>query len=115
MDKILTFLQEDPSAVKDVKTGFPTNFFLAQNYPNPFNPVTTIRYGLPSEQVVQLQIFDINGKHVKTLTHESQPAGYYTIQWDGHSQSGHPVSSGLYICHLKSGDYSSSKKIMFVK
>ncbi|MDK2977255.1 MAG: hypothetical protein PWP06_1730 [Candidatus Marinimicrobia bacterium] len=115
MDKILTFLQEDPSAVKDAKTGLPTNFFLAQNYPNPFNPVTTIHYGLPSEQIVRLQIFDINGKPVKTLTHESQPAGYYTVQWDGHSQSGHPVSSGLYICHLKTGNFSSSKKMMFVK
>ncbi|RKY48567.1 MAG: hypothetical protein DRP86_06340, partial [Candidatus Neomarinimicrobiota bacterium] len=115
MEKILSFLQAEPSAVDDTEAGLPSNYFLAQNYPNPFNPSTSIRYGIPRDNHVKLEIFDLRGNRIAVLINEFQSEGTYTVQWDGRSQSGTPVSSGFYVCHLKSGAFSSGIKMMVVK
>ena len=115
MEKILSFLQAEPSAVDDTEAGLPSNYFLAQNYPNPFNPSTSIRYGIPRGNHVKLEIFDLRGNRIAVLINEFQSEGTYTVQWDGRSQSGTPVSSGFYVCHLKSGAFSSGIKMMVVK
>jgi hypothetical protein len=74
---VITAVDERPT------TALPTAFALLQNYPNPFNPSTQIAYDLASQRHVSLKIFNIMGQVVKTLVDSEQPAGRYTITWDG--------------------------------
>jgi hypothetical protein len=76
------------------------HFQLAQNYPNPFNPVTHIRYSLPEAGNVVLTIYDITGRAVRTLTNNRQAAGEQHFVWNGRSDSGREVASGLYFYRL---------------
>jgi parallel beta-helix repeat protein len=79
----------------------PTTFALDQNFPNPFNPVTRISYQLPTTSSVQLKIYDLLGREVRTLVFEEQKAGFYTVAWDGRSHSGEPLASGVYLYRLE--------------
>jgi hypothetical protein len=94
-------------AVDDGAPAIPTAFHLYQNYPNPFNPETQIRYDLPKSTHVRVDIFNILGEKVKTLVDEKKPAGAYKIIWNGQTDSGKPVASGVYIYRLQAGDPSA--------
>ncbi len=78
----------------------PTEFALSQNYPNPFNPTTNIKYALPVESKVSLEIFNILGQRVRTLMNETQVAGYYIMEWDGTGNAGQHLASGVYLLRL---------------
>jgi len=93
----------------------PREFFLSQNYPNPFNPMTRIEYGLPRNERVLLQIFNVVGQLVYTGVDQSQPAGYYEIDWDGRNQDGKPAPAGIYLMRLQAGTYSQVRKLALVK
>ena len=97
----------------------PDGFNLLPNYPNPFNPTTELQYQLASQAQVNLSIIDSQGRMVRSLVSESQPAGQYQQIWDGTDQSGALVSSGVYFCILKfvSNTVSSmqSQKMLFLK
>lgn len=99
------------------QTKLPSQFILKPNYPNPFNHATMIRYEiLAGEPVaVQLTIINVAGQRIKTLIDAYQPAGEYRIQWDGTDETGIPVASGVYICHLKAGSYSSNHKMTLLR
>jgi hypothetical protein len=88
----------------------PTNFVLWQNYPNPFNASTVIRYQLSSEEYVTLKVYNIYGQEIASLVEADQKAGTYTVSWTGKG-----VSSGIYVYTLTAGNYSESKKMVFVK
>jgi|GEM_PF-1971159 len=93
----------------------PTEFSLLQNYPNPFNPTTTICYGLHATEMVFLKIYDINGRIVASLINEKQQAGWYSIQWNGLTESGNSLSTGLYFYRIQAGNFSEAKKMLFIK
>jgi len=93
----------------------PTRFALENNYPNPFNPTTTIRYALPQDARVNVTIYNIQGQIVRTLVGTDQTAGYYTIQWDGRSDAGTTVASGIYIYRINAGQFVSAKKMVMLK
>lgn len=95
--------------------GLPTELTLFQNYPNPFNPVTAIEYALLKNCDVDLTIYDILGQKVRTLVQEFQKIGYYRIEWDGTSEKGVKVASGIYFYRIKAGEFTQSKKMMIVK
>lgn len=76
-----------PLSVKQLP-GTPTEFALNQNYPNPFNPTTNIRFSVPKEEHVKLQIFDITGALIKTLVDEAIRSGNVEVTWDGTNMSG---------------------------
>ena len=93
---------------------------LNQNYPNPFNPVTTIVYDLGFVdgpfQKVNLTVYDILGRNVKTLVNEQQGIGRYRLKWNGKDQNGVPVASGIYFVHLLTDmGRSQTKKIMLIR
>ena len=90
----------------------PYTFYLSQNYPNPFNPVTTIEYGLPTDQKVKLQIFNILGQRVKTLVNKRQEAGRYTITFDAAKEG---LGNGVYFYYLKAGNYKKTRKMILIK
>ena len=86
-----------------------------QNYPNPFNPITSISYGLAQNGMVNLTIYDMNGKIIKNLVHKFQNAGSHSLSWDGVNFKGEVVSAGLYICVLQVGNAKQTKKMSFIK
>jgi len=79
----------------------PGSYQLLQNFPNPFNPATTIRYDLPFESIVKLEIFDLMGRKVITLVDGKQTAGFRAVRWDGKSSFCRELSSGVYFYRLK--------------
>jgi hypothetical protein len=104
-----------PLFVKDVAGAVPSEYALSQNYPNPFNPSTVIRFALPKEQHVKLDVYDMTGSLVKTILNEAVRAGNKEVTWDGTSSSGTKVASGMYLYRLQAGDFSSVKKMILLK
>ena len=89
---------------------------LNQNYPNPFNPETTIPYALSSDAIVSLTIYNIAGQVVRKLVDgEALAAGQYQAVWDGRSESGASVASGMYFYLLHAGDYVAKRKMVLLR
>ena len=95
--------------------GLPTKFALNQNYPNPFNPSTEIRFDLPTRSQVSIEIYNVLGQKVKTLVDEEKPAGPYIVDWNGTSDNGTQVSSGVYFYRMQAGSFVETKKMMLLK
>ena len=93
----------------------PETFALHQNYPNPFNPVTTLRYDLPDDALVNITIYDVMGRVVSNLVSSQQDAGYKSIQWNATNSAGQPVSAGLYLYMIQAGQFSQTKKMVLLK
>jgi len=100
--------------------GRPKHSRLLQNYPNPFNPETWIPYQLSEDSPVSLSIYDTTGKLVRTLSLGFQSAGFYNSRaraayWDGKSETGEWVASGVYFYHLHTGSFTSVKRMVILK
>jgi len=93
----------------------PNSYSLSQNYPNPFNPTTAIEYALPEQSNVKLIIYDIKGNTVKHWNYINQNAGYYSVIWNGTNSSGSQVSTGIYFYRIIAGDFTQTKKMVFMK
>jgi endonuclease I len=93
----------------------PITYNLHNAYPNPFNPVTTLRYDIPKYAFVNITIYDMMGRVVKTLVNGSQTAGYRTTQWDATNNIGQPVSAGLYLYTIQAGEFRQTKKMVLLK
>jgi hypothetical protein len=99
----------------EVGPTLPADYSLSQNYPNPFNPSTKIEFALPTSDNVRLTIYDILGREVRTLINDQYNAGAYSVQWDGKNNLGRQVATGMYIYHLRAGQFSQTKKMMLMK
>jgi len=93
----------------------PKAFELAQNYPNPFNPSTEIRYRVPTSGNIDLSIYDPRGRLIRTLLSGYHEAGPGKVTWDGKSNAGREVASGLYFCRLVVGKYSKTIKVVLLR
>jgi hypothetical protein len=94
----------------DENTSLPTQFRIHQNYPNPFNARTKIKFELPASSQVTIEIYDLLGRKIETLSNAQYEAGYHDITWNA---DGHP--SGLYFYIMRAGDYSKVSKMMLIK
>ena len=93
----------------------PDVYALHQNYPNPFNPTTKIRYDLPEDANVNIIIYDIMGRVVRTMVNTQQNAGFKSIQWNATNNLGEPVSAGMYIYMIQAGEFRQTKKMVLLK
>ena len=98
----------------------PKETALLANYPNPFNPETWIPYQLAKDADVSLSIYAVDGRLVRTLALEHQPAGMYQSKgraayWDGRNSAGEPVASGVYFYTLTAGEYTATRKMLIRK
>ena len=93
----------------------PENFYINEAYPNPFNPYTTLSYYLPNNETVQIKIFDIMGRQVKTFVMPDQIVGYGSIQWNGTNDYDQRVSSGLYLYTIQAGNFRGTKKMVILE
>ena len=88
----------------------PTQFELSQNYPNPFNPSTTIRFSLPKETQLKINIYNMLGELVEKLAESNYEAGYHKVTFNASN-----MPSGAYIYRIESGDFVQTKKMMLMK
>ena len=88
----------------------PDQVTLNQNYPNPFNPTTKISYSIPVASEVRLEVFNLLGQRVTTLTQVRQNPGTYSVEWNAST-----MSSGVYVYRLSAGDKVLIKKMMLIK
>jgi len=88
----------------------PESFILNRAYPNPFNPTTTLNFALPVETNVLLEVYDINGRLIKTLIKSDMEAGYHSVIWNADQHS-----SGMYFVKMIAGEYMNTQKLMLVK
>jgi hypothetical protein len=110
--------QFEYSNIIEVNAGLPRTFALEQNYPNPFNPTTVITYQLPVASEVKLEVYDVLGRKVMTLTNGRQDAGSYNLTLNANN-----LSSGVYFYRLQasamngasSSNFVQTKKMMLVK
>jgi hypothetical protein len=93
----------------------PTMYALRQNYPNPFNPTTEIQYDLPKESFVRMEIYNTIGQKVRTLLDKKQSGGTYCVVWDARTDSGQPVTSGIYFYRLMAGTFVKTSKMSLIK
>lgn len=100
--------------VEENAINIPDNFELFNNYPNPFNPSTTIKFAIPAESFVKLEIFNTLGERVEVIADELLKAGYYTYSFNASN-----LSSGVYFYKIsaKSNDfeYNKTKKMLLIK
>jgi hypothetical protein len=96
-------------------TTVPQSFVLHQNYPNPFNPITQIKYELPKALLVNITIYDMIGRQIRTLINNQQTAGYKSVLWNATNDAGQPVSAGLYLYTIQAGDFRQIKKMVLLK
>jgi len=102
-------------ASNDEINQLPHAFNLYNNYPNPFNPVTTLRYDLPEDALVNITIYDMMGRVVSNLVSSQQRAGYKSVQWSATNNTGQPVSAGLYLYTIEAGEFRQTKKMVLLK
>ena len=88
----------------------PTTFALHQNYPNPFNPKTKIKYEIAKNGFVNLKVFDVLGREIKTLVNENKNVGVYEIEFEANN-----LNSGIYFYKLTTNNFSEMKKMILVK
>ncbi|MGM0739553.1 MAG: T9SS type A sorting domain-containing protein, partial [Bacteroidota bacterium] len=88
----------------------PESFELNQNYPNPFNPSTRIKYALPQQMHVRLDVFNLLGQRVSTLLNEVKSAGRYEVIFDATG-----LSSGLYLYRLQAETFTEIRQMLLVK
>jgi len=88
----------------------PNEFKLSQNYPNPFNPSTSIKFGIPENSRVHVDVYSIMGEQVVTLMDEEKQTGYYELEFDASS-----LSSGIYFYRIQAGSFVQTKKMILIK
>ncbi len=93
----------------------PLRFELSQNYPNPFNPTTRIQYTVPNSEHVNLTIYDLTGREVRTLVNRVVAPGKYTAVWNGRSETGRLASTGVYFYVFKSSSFNKVRKMVLIK
>ena len=110
----LSWFREEIKRYMDLG-GPPLEFLISRNYPNPFNGITHIDYQVPVNNHISIIIYDIMGREIKTLMDQVQIKGMHTVDWNGKSENGELVSTGVYLLQFTSNDFSDKKKMVFLK
>ena len=97
------------------EAALPQVYALHQNYPNPFNPVTTIRFDVPEESHIRLDVYNVLGQRVQTLVNGNMQPGFHVIRWNGTNDTGTPLASGMYFYIIHSSKFTAVKKLVLMK
>jgi enterochelin esterase-like enzyme len=102
--------------VETAKHGdIPTGFILYETAPNPFRTHATIRYAIPTNTQVSINVYDVNGRVVKSICKGKMPAGDHHVRWYGEDESGRKVASGVYFIRYHAGDYEATEKVLLIR
>ena len=105
---------ENPLAEID-DSFIPNIFVFHQNYPNPFNPITLLEFDLPKDELVNITIYDMKVRMIKTITNGLKTAGYKSVQWNATNDRNETVSAGVYLYSIQAGEFSQTKKMVLLK
>ena len=105
----------DVESPENNKVALPTEFTVSQNYPNPFNPSTEISFSIPKLARIDVSIFDVLGRHIKTVRSGMLNAGFQTVVWQGDNENGESVPGGLYFAKIQMDNQSKSIKMLLLK
>jgi len=111
----ISFSPSNSVGVDNRSETLPQGFALEQNFPNPFNPFTTLRYDLPENALVNITIYDMMGRVVRTMVNTQQNAGFKSLRWNATNDKGAPVSAGLYLYTIQAGEFKQTKKMVLLK
>lgn len=93
----------------------PTVTLLSPPAPNPFNPQTMLQFSLAQDGPVALDIYSLRGEHVRALVSRSYSAGTHAVIWDGRSDDGQGLPSGVYVARLTAGPVVSVQRLTLVR
>ncbi|MEO8167680.1 MAG: FlgD immunoglobulin-like domain containing protein, partial [bacterium] len=102
-------------ALNQASEKLPSAFRLHQNYPNPFNPSTTIKYEIPIAADVSIEVVNILGEVVATLSAGRQETGYHKVVWDGVDRRGTNAATGVYLLRMKAGNFTAVQKMLLIR
>ncbi len=105
-----TITVQDFTAIDNHLEDIADKFVLKQNYPNPFNPSTKIKFVLPKQEIVTLEIFNTIGQKVKILLNQHMKAGQHELEFNGKN-----LASGVYYYQLIAGDFHHIKKMILLR
>jgi hypothetical protein len=88
----------------------PSEYYLSQNHPNPFRGKTIIKYCVPEEIRVKLEIFDDEKEKIKTLVDEVKEPGTYQVEFKPNG-----FTDGIYLCELTAGNVMLTRKMVLMK
>ncbi len=108
--RFIELYKPEATGIDDNASGLPRVYTLAQNFPNPFNAQTQINFALSNQSDVTIEIYNLLGQKIATLTEGLLPAGTHTVNWDASD-----VASGIYYYKLTAGDYTAVKKMTLLK
>ena len=86
------------------------SYALEQNYPNPFNPSTTIKFSLPKNNLVRIDLYNTLGQRVKTILNKQMRAGQHEVEFKAQN-----LASGVYYYKIEAGDFQDMKKMVLIK
>jgi hypothetical protein len=105
--ELIDIEQNNLTGIASQENPVQNSFKLCQNYPNPFNSSTKILYILPLESAVEVSIYDMQGRIVKSFANRIQSSGYQSVEWDGRNTSGIMMSGGIYIYRVRATSIGS--------
>ncbi len=103
-------LTDIPVAIESLPDLIPVEYRLNQNYPNPFNPTTTIRYSLPTQSKVKIEVFNTIGQQVALLVDDQKNAGFHSVKWDARNNP-----SGMYFYRIVTENFVKIRKMLLMK
>ena len=112
---ILRFMPDPIVSDTDIVSTMPAVARLNSNYPNPFNPTTTISFEMVQGGAVTIDIYNVKGQKVRSLVDGVYSAGSHSVVWNGQSDNGQNVGSGVYFYQMTSGDYTAVKRMVLMK
>ena len=83
--------------------------------PNPFNPVTTLTLAVPRDGHALLSVYDVTGRHVRTLVNRQVAIGEHEVVWNGRDDAGRSVASGVYIIHMTTPGETTTQRVTLVR
>ncbi len=110
---VLTGGREDLATASAIALSQPvviSDYALLPNFPNPFNGQTTIQFDVPVAADVAVTVYDVTGRRVADLFHGAVEAGRHTLRFDADG-----LPSGVYLCHMQTGDFSTLRKLLLLK
>ena len=103
------------AAILDTEGTGPLVDRIYQNFPNPFAHTTQIAYSVAEPSLVEISVFNVEGRMVRTLVSEYASPGRYVTSWDGRSDLGVQASPGVYFCRMSVSGYRSARKMLFLR
>jgi YD repeat-containing protein len=112
---ILLIAAGSTSAAPEGPPPRPLSFQASQPFPNPLRAATEIAYALPHPLRVDLAIFDVSGRLIRSLVRETQAGGLYSAVWNGFDDAGRPVADGVYFSRLQAGPHRKTSRIVVAR